>query len=137
MALPNLPPHPAISCPWLPAQRLCDSPRDSLTSVPACRRFRDHNYEELEALDLGHVRDAVMALLHPENLEVNIVGDFEPQELEHLLLNYLGTVAPLAPFTPPVTRPIQLLHPPSQERRISWHLQDSDDRACAYMAGES
>lgn len=76
-----------------------------------------------------------MSLLHPANLEVNIVGDFAPELLERLVLHYLGTLSRSEPAPAPVPVHVELQHPSVHERRISWHLEDSDERACAYMAG--
>ena len=99
------------------------------------RRFRDPSYEEIDALALPEAREAVMSLLHPRNMEVNIVGDFDAGLLEHMVLRYLGTVSRPPPAQPLASYPVTLQHPPAHERRLSWHLQDSDERACAYMAG--
>ena len=77
-----------------------------------------------------------MNMLHPENVEINITGDFDPAELKQLALTYLGTVAPRP--QPPVvsTRGPQLVQPPAPIR-VQWHLKDSDERACAYIAGKA
>ena len=32
---------------------------------------------EIEQLQLGPTQEAVMSLLHPANLEINVVGDFD------------------------------------------------------------
>ena len=54
-----------------------------ITAHVSChRRFRDANPDEIEALTLEGMRDAVMAQLHAGNLEVSVVGDLEPDELE-------------------------------------------------------
>jgi hypothetical protein len=69
------------------------------------------------------------------NIEVNIVGDLEGMAVDDMCLKYLGTVAPLA--EPPVLDiSTPLLQSPSREaRNLVWHLQDSDERAIAYIAG--
>jgi predicted Zn-dependent peptidase len=57
--------------------------RPHLSTVAAPhRRFRDANPEEIEALTLEGMRAAVMAQLHAGNLEVSVVGDLDPEELE-------------------------------------------------------
>ena len=101
-----------------------------------CRRFRDPTPEEINALTLEGMREAVMNMLHPENVEINITGDFDPAELKKLALMYLGTVAPRP--QPPVvsTRGPQLVQPQAPVR-VQWHLKDSDERACAYIAGKA
>lgn len=77
-----------------------------------------------------------MSMLHPENVEVNLTGDFDPAEFKELALKYLGTVAPRP--NPPVvcTTPVQFQRPEAPVR-IQWHLRDSDERACALIAGKA
>ena len=58
------------------------------------RRFRDASPEEIEALTLEGCREAVMRQLTTDNLELNVVGDFDPEELEDCLLKFLGTLTP-------------------------------------------
>jgi len=103
------------------------------------RRFRDPTQEEVEALTLEGMRGAVMSLFHTHNLEVNIVGDFDENELESVLLKYLGTVPPPPPtlVAPILHYPSVFLNPPMETRHSTWHLQDSDERACAYIAGQA
>ncbi len=67
-----------------------------------------------------------------------MVGDIDGAELERLLLRFLGTVAPRAPeHVVPITHVTQAFqqHLPFDERHTAWHLQDSDERAVAYIAG--
>ena len=103
------------------------------------RRFRDPSPEEVAALTLEGMREAVMAQLHAGSLEVSVVGDFDEEELEGCLLQYMGTVQP-SPTTEAAgaaaqDRPLQVAAPPREERHLTWHLRDSDERACAYIAG--
>lgn len=102
------------------------------------RRFRDPNPEEIGALSLEGMRNAVMAQLHAGNLEVCIVGDFEEADVEDCVLRYLGTVAPrseTAAAPAHVDKPLTVCSPPMGDRHMRWHLKDSDERACAYIAG--
>jgi predicted Zn-dependent peptidase len=99
------------------------------------RRFRDPNPEEISALSLEGMRDAVMAQLHPANIEVSVVGDLDSEELEEAVLKYLGTVAPRTDVADITDRPAQVCNPQAEARHIAWHLLDSDERACAYIAG--
>jgi predicted Zn-dependent peptidase len=46
---------------------------------------------------LEGVRHALESRLHPTNLELTVAGDFDEAELEQLVLNYMGTLRPLAP----------------------------------------
>ena len=107
-----------------------------LTTSLTCRRFRDPNPEEIQALTLEGMRETVMSMLHPENVEINLTGDFDPAEFKELALKYLGTVAP-RPQPPVVSNdPVKLLRPETPVR-IQWHLKDSDERACALIAGQA
>eukprot|EP00798_Chlamydomonas_sp_ICE-L_P027064 gene27064-2297_t len=104
------------------------------------RKFREPTPEEIDALTMDGMKSAVMSLLHAGNMEVNIVGDFDPDELESLLLRYVGTVKPREKGRDTSQMmleqlPIEFYDPPRDERHGVWHLQDSDERACAYMAG--
>lgn len=87
-------------------------------------------------MTLEGMRDAVMSMLHPENVEIDLTGDFDPAEFKELALKYLGTVPPRS--QPPVvsTDPVKLLRPETPTR-IQWHLRDSDERACALIAGQA
>ncbi|KFM27169.1 putative zinc protease PqqL [Auxenochlorella protothecoides] len=101
------------------------------------RQFRDPTQEEIAALSLEGMRAAVSAQLRAGNLEVCVVGDFDPAELEDAALKYLGTVAPgdARDATPAPDRAFALLAPPMRRRHSVWHLRDSDERACAFIAG--
>ena len=77
-----------------------------------------------------------MNMLHPENLEINVTGDFDPAELKQLALSYLGTVAP-RPQPPVISNRPPLYVQPQSPVRVQWHLKDSDERACAYIAGQA
>lgn len=75
-----------------------------------------------------------MEQLTAGNLELNVVGDFDPDELEDCLLCYLGTLSrPTQPLAPEA--PVQPLPPTPATQNQRWHLKDSDERACAYIAG--
>ncbi len=54
----------------------------SPTSTNPRRRFRDPSPEEIEALTLEGMREAIMAQLRSDNLEVSIVGDIDASEVE-------------------------------------------------------
>jgi len=43
------------------------------------RQFRDPGLEEIDALTMEGMKEVVDAQLHPENLEVNVVGDFDAE----------------------------------------------------------
>lgn len=88
------------------------------------RRFRDANPEEIEALTLEGMREAVMAQLNPANVEINFVGDIDPAEVDDIVLRYLGTVAPReAPQQQLRVQPPGICYPPPHIRRQAWHLK--------------
>lgn len=89
-----------------------------------CRRFRDPNPDEIEALTLEGMRELVMSQLHAGNIEINLVGDIDPKEVDDVVLRYLGTVAPRDPAPQPLpVRPPMLCSPPAHIRHQAWHLK--------------
>lgn len=103
------------------------------------RRFRDPSSEEIEALTLDAMKESVMAQLYAGNLEVSVVGDFDEEELEEAVLAYLGTVKSNGRNETEIGDALaqcpKICNPPLEERHSVWHLKDSDERACAYIAG--
>ena len=108
------------------------------------RRLMDPSREELAALDLDGVVAAVESQLRAGPLEVNIAGDVDPEELDAMITRYLGTAAPggarvpqldVAPLTlePLTLREVAPGDKATREQRL-W-LRDSDERACAVLAG--
>jgi hypothetical protein len=107
------------------------------------RRLMDPSREELSKLTLDGVVNAVEAQLKSGPLEVNIAGDFDPAEMDEMIVNFLGTAAPGGALTPQIdTEPLPLTPltlkdvPGTDEQRAQrlW-LRDSDERACAVLAG--
>ena len=108
------------------------------------RRLMDPSREELAALDLDGVVRAVEAQLRAGPLEVNIAGDVDPAELDAMLVRFLGTAAPGGALTPQLdVAPLDLtplalrdVAPGDVAARAQrmW-LRDSDERACAVLAG--
>ncbi|MCD7454320.1 hypothetical protein HAX54_024332 [Datura stramonium] len=70
-------------------------------------RFVEPTPHSLQNLTLESVRAAVMDQFVSDNMEVSMVGDFSEEDIESCILDYLGTV----------------------------FLKDTDERACAYIAG--
>lgn len=101
-----------------------------------CRRLRDPDPEEIDALTLEGMREALEAQLHAGNVEVNIVGDFKAEELDELLVKYLGTIPPAASLPQREEEAIDVRFPEREVRQQVWHLKDSDERAAAYIAGQ-
>ena len=115
------------------------------------RRFSDPSPEEMAALTLEGVRGAITAqLLAGGGLELCVAGDFNPSELDECLLKYIGTVklgsAAVAAATqgvlPPLDVPeveVALMPLPASHplRAQRLYLRDSDERACAYLAGRA
>jgi predicted Zn-dependent peptidase len=108
------------------------------------RRLMDPSREELSALDLDGVTRAVEAQLRAGPLEVNIAGDVDPAELDAMLVRFLGTAAPGGALTPQLdVAPLDLTPltlrdvapKDKQTRQQRLWLRDSDERACAVLAG--
>eukprot|EP00889_Picochlorum_renovo_P000322 jgi/Picre1/27352/NNA_000319.t2 len=81
---------------------------------------------------------ALMDMVLLLKLGSSIVGDFDENELEEAALKYLGTVVPKSNAQGPGSALEQsplVCDPPLEERHSVWHLKDSDERACAYIAG--
>jgi len=105
------------------------------------RRFMDPSRAELSALTLDGVAKAVEMQFSNGPIEVNIVGDLIPEEVDELITQVLGTISKTKENknVPVMTDPIPLSlknvpkDDPVREQR-QW-LRDSDDRACAVMAG--
>ncbi|ONK70206.1 uncharacterized protein A4U43_C05F31360 [Asparagus officinalis] len=99
-------------------------------------RFVEPTPQSLENLTLHSVKEAVMNQFVRDNMEVNIVGDFSEKDLESCILDYLGTVRTdstartVQSFDPIVFRPS-----PSDLQSQQVYLKDTDERACAYIAG--
>jgi len=100
------------------------------------RRFRDPTPEDVETLDMEKLKTVVSRILQANNIEVSVVGDFEPQELEQCALRYLGTLPPAEAAPAWVnTAPLVLHKPEGATANQRWHQMDSDERACAFIAG--
>ncbi|GAB4841725.1 hypothetical protein Ancab_022447 [Ancistrocladus abbreviatus] len=99
-------------------------------------RFVEPTPESLQNLSLQSVRDAVMSQFVGRNMEVSIVGDFSEVEIESCILDYLGTVKSVSEFYKEyVTSPITFRPSPSDLKFQQVFLKDTDERACAYIAG--
>uniref|UniRef100_A0A803NKI9 Stromal processing peptidase, chloroplastic n=1 Tax=Cannabis sativa TaxID=3483 RepID=A0A803NKI9_CANSA len=100
-------------------------------------RFVEPTPKSLQNLTLQSVKDAVMNQFVGNNMEVSIVGDFSEEDIESCILDYLGTVRATGNLTsnhdeyaPVVFRPS-----PSDLQSQQVFLKDTDERACAYIAG--
>jgi len=103
-------------------------------------RFLSIEVDDVESITLEEAREAVMSQLLPEELEISVVGDFDPQEVLDFVYNYLGTIPKemngkyrltAASDVPNVGRTPPLL----PGKHILLELQDSDPRAVAYVSG--
>ncbi|KAJ0024740.1 hypothetical protein Pint_09132 [Pistacia integerrima] len=99
-------------------------------------RFVEPTPKSLENLTLKSVKDAVMNQFVGNNMEVSIVGDFAEEEIESCILDYLGTVrAPTDSKGEHEFSPIFFGPSPSDLQHQQVFLKDTDERACAYLAG--
>ncbi|KAL0380284.1 UNVERIFIED_CONTAM: Stromal processing peptidase, chloroplastic [Sesamum angustifolium] len=99
-------------------------------------RFVEPTPNSLQQLTLEQVKDAVMNQFVCDNMEVSIVGDFSEEDIESCILEYLGTVRErrgsetAQKYSPIIFRPYTA---DLQHQEV--FLKDTDERACAYVAG--
>lgn len=99
-------------------------------------RFVEPTPNSLQQLTLEQVKDAVMSQFVSDNMEVSIVGDFTEEDIESCILEYLGTVGErrgserVHKYSPIIFRPYTA---DLQHQQV--FLKDTDERACAYVAG--
>ncbi|XP_016500156.1 stromal processing peptidase, chloroplastic isoform X1 [Nicotiana tabacum] len=99
-------------------------------------RFVEPTPHSLQSLTLESVRAAVMDQFVSDNMEVSIVGDFSEDDIESCILDYLGTVKPTKGFEKAQQySPILFSTSPFGLQHQQVFLKDTDERACAYIAG--
>ncbi|XP_074316103.1 stromal processing peptidase, chloroplastic isoform X2 [Silene latifolia] len=98
-------------------------------------RFVEPTPESLQKLTLQSVKEAVMNQFVGGNMEVSIVGDFSEEEIESCILDYLGTVSTARDFDKELIIDPITFRPPSDMQFQQVFLKDTDERACAYIAG--
>lgn len=83
-----------------------ESLKYSLTRADS--RYLVPNHHALDDLSLDSVKDKIQRLLHPQNVEVSMVGDLPIETMERLVLHYLGTVPRPADIqTPAIPQGVQ------------------------------
>lgn len=99
-------------------------------------RFVEPTPQSLQNLTLHCVKDAVMNQFVSDNMEVSIVGDFSEEDIESCILDYLGTIAATTGFESAQRyHPIIFQQCPPSLHFQQVFLKDTDERACAYIAG--
>ncbi|KAJ6880301.1 stromal processing peptidase [Populus alba x Populus x berolinensis] len=99
-------------------------------------RFIEPTPQSLQNLTLKSVKDAVMNQFVGGNMEVSIVGDFSEEEIESCIIDYLGTVRATRDFDREQEfNPVMFRPSPSDLQFQQVFLKDTDERACAYIAG--
>ncbi|KAL9227600.1 hypothetical protein vseg_003272 [Gypsophila vaccaria] len=98
-------------------------------------RFVEPTPESLQKLTLQSVKEAVMSQFVGDNMEVSIVGDFSEEEIESCILDYLGTISTTRSYENELTIKPITFRPPSDMQTQQIFLKDTDERACAYIAG--
>uniref|UniRef100_A0A7N0T097 Peptidase M16 C-terminal domain-containing protein n=1 Tax=Kalanchoe fedtschenkoi TaxID=63787 RepID=A0A7N0T097_KALFE len=99
-------------------------------------RFVEPTPESLQSLTLHTVKEAVMNQFVGGNMEMSIVGDFSEEDIENCILDYLGTVnTTKATKTALTSTPFAYRQSPSDLQFQQVFLNDTDERACAYIAG--
>ncbi|KAL0425212.1 UNVERIFIED_CONTAM: Stromal processing peptidase, chloroplastic [Sesamum radiatum] len=107
-----------------------------LAMLDGDERFVEPTPNSLQQLTLEQVKDAVMNQFVCDNMEVSIVGDFSEEDIESCILEYLGTVRErrvsetAQKYSPIIFRPYTA---DLQHQQV--FLKDTDERACAYVAG--
>ncbi|KAL3818489.1 hypothetical protein ACJIZ3_004394 [Penstemon smallii] len=107
-----------------------------LAMLDGDERFVEPTPNSLQQLTLEQVKDAVMKQFSSDNMEVSIVGDFSEEDIESCILEYLGTVRRTKgseksqKYSPIIFRPYTA---DLQHQQV--FLKDTDERACAYIAG--
>lgn len=105
---------------------------DNLTGHDPRYSFPDHN--QIDALTLFEVQDAIVSQLSPDSVEVSVSGDVAMQDLEALALAYLGTIPPSQ--KPRSIEPQQLVVKPlGSKQQLGIYLPDVEERAMGYVAG--
>lgn len=104
------------------------------------QRLIEPNPTAISELTLPAVKEAVLNQLLSGELELSIVGDFSEEEVEKYLLDYMATITSFRGSTaePPLEPPFRML--PTSDASIRNQrvmLRDTDERACAYIAGSS
>ncbi|KAJ8536100.1 hypothetical protein K7X08_034501 [Anisodus acutangulus] len=99
-------------------------------------RFVEPTPHSLQNLTLEGVRAAVMDQFVSDNMEVSMVGDFSEEDIESCILDYLGTVKPTKGFEKAQQySSILFSAAPFSLQHQQVFLKDTDERACAYIAG--
>jgi zinc protease len=86
-------------------------------------------WDQVERVDLAQVRDWLTPVFARAPLEINVVGDVDPQEVMRLVSRYLGAEQ----RQPSAVAPVQpIVFPAGQERRL--HASSAIDRALLTVA---
>ncbi|KAJ1382683.1 hypothetical protein B484DRAFT_411384, partial [Ochromonadaceae sp. CCMP2298] len=105
-------------------------------------RFLCPNHKQIDALGLEVSRDSIVSQLDPGSLELSVSGDLSIQQMEALVLTYMGTVPPrgaegvahrervAARLSEGMT--VKTL---GRAQQLGVYLPDSDERAMGYLAG--
>lgn len=97
-------------------------------------RFVEPTPHSLQNLTLESVKDAVMTQFVCDNMEVSIVGDFSEEDIESCILDYLGTIRATRGYERAQKYNPVIFNPyPKLQHQV--FLKDTDERACAYIAG--
>lgn len=111
---------------------------DSLTGHDG--RFLSIDVDTVNAITLNDAKYAVMSQLLPSELELSIVGDFDPSEVLELVRKYIGTVPAdtnqeyaKENQAPAKFESIPAIAEPG--KFVEVELIDSDPRAVSYVAG--
>uniref|UniRef100_A0A7S3YW74 Peptidase M16 N-terminal domain-containing protein n=1 Tax=Lotharella globosa TaxID=91324 RepID=A0A7S3YW74_9EUKA len=98
-------------------------------------RFWGPPPEVIESLDLNTVKDELEKQLCTDGLEINIVGDFDMEEIEESVLKHLGTIPKRDKPEPIYQQDIIDIKPDPTRQHQRIELPDDQKRAIGYLTG--
>mmetsp|Transcript_1500 Transcript_1500/g.2154 ORF Transcript_1500/g.2154 Transcript_1500/m.2154 type:complete len:1131 (+) Transcript_1500:56-3448(+) len=98
-------------------------------------RFWGPPKDVIEALDMETVKEELQKQLCTENLEINIVGDFDEDLLEESVLNHLGAIPKTSKCAPLYQEDIVHIQPDPSRQHQKIELPDDQKRAIGYLTG--
>ncbi len=101
--------------------------------------------KKVEGMTIDDVRKAIASQLTTDVMEISLVGDFEEFGAEYLVTQYLSTIPATSrsvsttPDTESIPVPSGVSHEEEKNvrRHTELHLDDSDERSIAYVAGSA
>lgn len=70
-------------------------------------RFVKPSKKQIASMTLEDANEILSSIFHAKNIEINVVGDFSPEQLEDSVLKYMGTVKPIREEIIPKILPVK------------------------------